>query len=67
MYGTSSGQPRQNWAPEVLLSGEADISLSFVPSDITQIEVGAPVVVLAASHIGCVELVGGTGSDRLVT
>jgi NitT/TauT family transport system substrate-binding protein len=49
----------QKWAPEVLLSGEADISLSFVPSDIVQIEAGAPVVVLAGSHIGCVELVGG--------
>ena len=36
------------------------MSLSFVPSDIVQIEAGAPVVVLAGSHIGCVELVGGS-------
>jgi NitT/TauT family transport system substrate-binding protein len=49
----------QNWVPEVLLSGEADVSLSFVPSDVVHIEAGAPVVILAGSHIGCVELVGG--------
>ena len=49
----------ERWAPEVLLSGEVDISLSFIPSDIVQIDAGAPVVVLAGSHIGCVELVGG--------
>jgi len=49
----------QKWVPEVLVTGEADISLSFVPSDIVQIDAGAPVVVLAGSHIGCVEVVGG--------
>ena len=49
----------KNWVPEALLTGEADISLSFVPSDIIQIDGGAPVVILAGSHIGCVELVGG--------
>jgi len=49
----------QNWAPEVFLSGEADLGLTFVPSDIVQIAAGAPVVILAGSHIGCVELVGG--------
>jgi NitT/TauT family transport system substrate-binding protein len=49
----------QKWVPEVLVTGEADISLSFVPSDIVQIDAGSPVVILAGSHIGCVELVGG--------
>ena len=49
----------QQSAPEVFLSGEADLGLTFVPSDILQIQAGAPVVILAGSHIGCVELVGG--------
>ena len=49
----------KNWAPEVFLSGEADIGLTFVPSDIVQIDAGAPVVILGGSHIGCVEMVGG--------
>jgi NitT/TauT family transport system substrate-binding protein len=46
-----------SWPPEVLLSGEADISLSFPLTDILHIDAGAPVVILAGSHIGCVELV----------
>jgi NitT/TauT family transport system substrate-binding protein len=49
----------QAWPPEVLLSGEVDMSLSFVPSDVRAIDAGAPVVILAGSHIGCVELHGG--------
>ncbi len=48
-----------SWPPDSLLSGEADISLSFPPTDILRIEAGAPVVILAGSHIGCVEVVGG--------
>ena len=48
-----------SWPPDVLLSGEADISLSFPPTDILRIAAGAPVVVLAGSHIGCVEVFGG--------
>jgi NitT/TauT family transport system substrate-binding protein len=48
----------QLWPPEDLVSGEVDISLSFVPSDLTHIDAGAPVVVLAGSHNGCVEVVG---------
>jgi NitT/TauT family transport system substrate-binding protein len=36
----------QNWAPDVLLSGEADISFSFPPTDILRIDAGAPVVIL---------------------
>lgn len=47
------------WPPEVLLSGEVDISLSFVPTAVVHIESGAPVVILAGSHIGCTEVVGG--------
>jgi NitT/TauT family transport system substrate-binding protein len=47
----------QLWPPENLLAGEVDITLSFVPTDIVHIDAGAPVVVLAGSHIGCVELV----------
>jgi NitT/TauT family transport system substrate-binding protein len=48
-----------SWPPDSLLSGEADISLSFPPTDILRIEAGAPLVVLAGSHIGCVLVVGG--------
>ena len=54
----------QSWPPDVLLSGEADISLSFPPNDLIRIDTGAPVVILAGSLIGCVELVGG---DRVRT
>ncbi len=52
----------QNWPPTVLLSGEVDLTLSFPPTDIIHIEAGDPVVVLAGSHIGCIELLG---SDRV--
>src|SRR2546426_793998 len=45
------------WVPEVLLSGQVDISLSFGPTDILHIDAEAPVVILAGSHIGCIELV----------
>jgi len=50
----------KNWAPEVFLSGEVDIGLLFVPSGLVHIDAGSPVVVLAGSHIGCVELIGGS-------
>ena len=49
----------QDWPPENLLSGEVDISMTFLPRDIIFIDAGAPVVVLAGSHIGCVEVFGG--------
>jgi NitT/TauT family transport system substrate-binding protein len=48
----------QSVPPENLLSGEVDMSLSFVPTDIAYIDSGAPIVILAGSHIGCVELFG---------
>jgi NitT/TauT family transport system substrate-binding protein len=50
------------WPPEDLVSGEVDISLSFVPSDLTHIDAGEPVVILAGSHNGCVEVIG---NDRV--
>jgi NitT/TauT family transport system substrate-binding protein len=56
------GRQTQDWVPEVLLSGEVDISLSFIPTDLIHIDAGEPVVWLAGSHIGCVELVG---NDRV--
>jgi NitT/TauT family transport system substrate-binding protein len=49
----------KNWGPQVLLSGEVEISLVFIPSGIVSIDAGAPLVVLGGSHIGCVELFGG--------
>ena len=49
----------QVWTPDNLISGEVDITLSFIPTDIVRIDTGAPLVILAGSHIGCVELVGG--------
>jgi NitT/TauT family transport system substrate-binding protein len=56
------GRQTQASPPEVLLAGEADISLSFIPSDLLHIDAGDPVVILAGSHIGCIELVG---NDRV--
>jgi NitT/TauT family transport system substrate-binding protein len=56
------GRQTQTWVPEALLTGEADISLSFIPSDLIHIDAGDPVVILAGSHIGCVEVLG---SDRV--
>src|SRR5262249_23430013 len=46
----------QLYPPEDLLAGEVDISFSFPATDITRIEAGAPVVILAGSHSGCVEV-----------
>src|SRR2546427_12337982 len=48
----------QNWVPEVFLSGELDISLSFGPTDVMHIDAGAPVVILAGTPTGRVELFG---------
>jgi NitT/TauT family transport system substrate-binding protein len=52
----------QLWVPESLLSGEVDISFSFPPHDITFIDAGTPVVILAGTHSGCV---GVLGNDRV--
>ena len=50
---------------EVLVSDEVDISLSFT-TDLIHVDAGEPVVWLAGSHIGCVELIGNdrVGSTR---
>jgi len=48
--------------PEDLLAGEVDITVSFTPTDIQFIDSGAPLVILAAAHNGCVELVA---NDRV--
>src|SRR5215472_15741020 len=60
------GKNTQHWMPEVLLSGEVDISLSFIPTDLIHIDEGAPAVWLAGSHIGCIDLIGSerVGSTR---
>ena len=47
----------QHWPPEDLLADEVDITFSFTPTDIRFVDAGAPVVILAAAHTGCVELV----------
>src|SRR4029077_10439843 len=43
---------------ELLSTGQIDISLSFPPHDISSIDAGRPIVILAGSHSGCVEVVG---------
>jgi NitT/TauT family transport system substrate-binding protein len=43
---------------EALASGEADINNLFAGPLIVQIDVGAPIVILAGLHIGCFELFG---------
>jgi NitT/TauT family transport system substrate-binding protein len=40
----------------LLASGEFDIAVTFLPTQIVLIDMGAPVVVLAGSHVGCAEL-----------
>ena len=62
MHYVTWGSQTQAWVPEALLAGEVDISLSFIPSDLVHIDAGDPVVILAGSHIGCIELVG---NDRV--
>ena len=47
------------WAETNLLSGAIDISLSFLPTALIEIDAGAPLVWLAGSHVGCIELLGG--------
>jgi NitT/TauT family transport system substrate-binding protein len=43
--------------PENIIAGQVDICLTFPPRDIVQIDTGAPVVILAGSHSGCLEVV----------
>jgi ABC-type nitrate/sulfonate/bicarbonate transport system substrate-binding protein len=39
----------QLWPPEGLVSGEFDIALTFIPTDIIHIDNGSPIVVLAGA------------------
>ena len=48
------GQPN-----DALVAGEVDLALAFVPMQLARIDTGAPLVMLAGIHAGCVELVGG--------
>jgi NitT/TauT family transport system substrate-binding protein len=54
----------QHFPPEDLLAGEVDITFSFSPTNIQFIDSGSPVVILAAAHTGCVELVA---NDRIAS
>jgi NitT/TauT family transport system substrate-binding protein len=57
--------PRSTIA-ESLVSGQLDISVSFIPTSLVQIDAGQPLVMLAGTHIGCIELIGSAsvGSTR---
>jgi len=50
---------------EALASGEVDVSMALTLGWITQVDEGAPIVLLAGVHVGCYELFG-TGSVRSV-
>jgi NitT/TauT family transport system substrate-binding protein len=41
---------------DAIASGKFDILTSFLPTQIALIDTGAPVVILAGAHVGCVEL-----------
>ena len=58
-YVTWGRDTQTYWAETNLLSGVVDISLSFLPTALIEIDAGAPLVWLAGSHIGCIELLGG--------
>jgi NitT/TauT family transport system substrate-binding protein len=51
-YLSRAGYPQGR----LMASGEFDIVVSFLPTQIVLIDMGAPVVVLAGSHVGCAEL-----------
>jgi NitT/TauT family transport system substrate-binding protein len=57
-YLTWGKDTQAYWAEKNLLSGVIDISLSFLPTALIEIDSGAPLVWLAGSHIGCIVLVG---------
>ena len=56
-----AGPPAYN----ALASGEGDLSSGVALGLITQVDAGAPIVILAGVHVGCYELFG-TGSVRSV-
>jgi len=47
----------KNFPPDDILAGDVDITFSFIPTGIRYVDQGAPIVVLAGSHAGCVELI----------
>jgi NitT/TauT family transport system substrate-binding protein len=44
---------------QALATGEAHIAMAMTASLLTQIDAGAPIVLVAGVHVGCYELVGG--------
>ena len=50
---------------KALASGEVDVSMAVTLGWITQVDAGAPIVLLTGVHVGCYELFG-TGSVRSV-
>jgi NitT/TauT family transport system substrate-binding protein len=50
---TKAGTP---FIERALASGEADLSLHYVPNMIVSIDAGHPIVFLAGGHVGCYEL-----------
>jgi NitT/TauT family transport system substrate-binding protein len=49
-----------HFPPDDILAGDVDITFSFIPTDIRYIDRGAPIVIVGASHAGCVELIART-------
>jgi NitT/TauT family transport system substrate-binding protein len=43
---------------QALATGEAQMTVTFVPSLISRVDAGDPIIVLAGSHVGCFELFG---------
>jgi NitT/TauT family transport system substrate-binding protein len=65
-YVTFGKDTQSYWAEENLVSGVIDISLSFLPTALIGVDAGQPLVWLAGSHVGCIELFGSArvGSTR---
>ena len=57
----------KRWPPELLLSGEADISLSFVPTDIIHIDAGRRSPSWPGATSAASKWSEGSGSGRLMT
>jgi NitT/TauT family transport system substrate-binding protein len=51
---------------QALVSREVDITVSFIPLDVVGLDAAAPIVILAGSHIGCIELVAARRVGSLV-
>ena len=57
-YVTWGKDTQAFWAEKIFFQGTVDISVSFLPTALIEIDAGAPLVWLAGSHIGCIELFG---------